>query len=234
MLRAREMKESDFSPEADGHRVLRIAGIGRRNTLFFFDVLDTGRGVLTGIQVHTKKGSAIVQRIDAETAVWDESERRWFLQNGIIREFDDAGAVVSETPFSSMKAPFKEPPSMLELYSSGVTQLNFIDMRQEIKDLRRSGYDARRLSVDYHKKFALPVAHVIMVFLGLPFALECRRAGLMVGFALALGAALLYFGTFQTALTLGRAGLFPAPVSAWLANGLFLGVGTGLMLRAPT
>lgn len=234
MLRAYDLRDSKFTKRSEERQVSHIAGIGRRNQRYFFETLDIERGALTGVQIHTLKGASIVSRIDAERAVWDESAERWFLEKGVVREFDAAGAVISRKKLPRSKAPFKESPATLQLYASTRGEFNFLQLRDQIKNLKRSGYDARRLKLDYQKKFALPLANLIVVLLGLPFALECRRGGLVLGFALSLAAALFYYGAFQISLALGRGGVFPALVAAWLANFLFLGVGAGLTIRART
>ncbi len=234
MLRAYDLEESDFAESDEGQHVSDVAGIGRRNQRYFFEELDVEKGIVTGVHIHTGKGGSIVGRIDAERGVWDETSQRWSLENGAKREFDATGAVISRTEFSNMEAPFKESPATLKRYASTGRQSNFIQLRQQIKNLRRSGYDARPLKLDYQKKFAMPFVNLIVVLLGLPFALECRRGGLVLGFALSLAAALSYYGFFQINLALGRSDIFPAPVAAWLANIVFLGVGMGLTLRART
>jgi lipopolysaccharide export system permease protein len=233
MLRAHEIDENDFAEEPDD-RVFDIAGIGRRNRFYFFDEVDVERGILEGVHVHTMKEGSIVERIDAERAVWDKETSRWHLKNGAVKKFDANGVVVENAPFADMQAPFRESPKTLEIYSSGTGEFSFRQLRRQIKNLEKSGYDAHRLKVDYHMKFAFPVANIIVVFLALSFALECRRGGLTVGFALSLMVALLYYGTFQIGLALGKGGSLPAAVSAWLANFLFLGIGAGLTLRART
>jgi lipopolysaccharide export system permease protein len=234
MLLAYELKDSKFTSEPAARPIHHIAGIGRRNQLYFFDTLDVEGGVLSGIQISTRKGGYIITRIDAEKAVWDESSGRWTLKDGIVREFNFDGAVVKSAEFSDMKAPFKESPATLKAYSSTRGAFNFLQLRDRIKNLERSGYDARRLKLDYQKKLALPFANLVVVLLGLPFALECRRGGLIIGFALSLAAAVSYYGTFQIGLALGRGGLFPTSVAAWLANILFLAVGAGLTFRTRT
>jgi lipopolysaccharide export system permease protein len=234
MLRVYELKDSKFAKESDDSQVSRIAGIGRRNQLYFFETLDLEHGTLTGVQIHTRKGGAIVSRIDAERAVWDESLERWFLEKAVVRDFDAEGAVVNRAELTSIQAPFKETPATIKMHASTRGEFNFIQLRNYIKNLERSGYPARRLKLDYQKKFALPLANLIIVLLGLPFALECRRGGLILGFAMSLGAALLYFGTFQVSMALGNGGILPVSVAAWFANVLFLGIGMSLTIRART
>jgi lipopolysaccharide export system permease protein len=234
MLRTYELKDSKFAEEPEDRRVSHIASIGRGNQFYFFGSLDVDRGLLTGVEIHTRKGGAIVSRIDAESAIWDESTERWFLRDVVIREFDATGAVTGRTGLKSMKAPFKESPATMKMRASTRGEFNFRQLRDQIKNLERSGYPARRLKLDYQKKFALPLANLIVVLLGLPFALECRGGGLVLGFALSLGAALSYYGAFQVSLALGASGILPVSVAAWLANVLFLAVGAGLTLRART
>ena len=234
MLRAYELKDSKFSEDPGDRRVSRIANIGRRNQFYLIDSLDTEKGLLTGVEIHTRNGGVITSRIDAERAVWDESTERWFLHNVVIRKFDAYGAVTGRSELVTLKAPFKESPATLKMSASTRGELNFRQLRDKIKNLERSGYPARRLKLDYQKKFALPLANLIAVLLGLPFALECRGGGLVLGFALSLGAALSYYGAFQVSLALGNSGILPVAVAAWLANFVFLGVGAGLIVRART
>ena len=233
-LRAYEIHENDFSQLPQNHNISDLASVGRSNNFYSFDVVDVERGVLTGVHIHTTRNDSIIQRIDAEEAVWDQAAGRWYLKNGTIKKFDSYEMVTGTIPFTSMKAPFRESPKTLEMYSAGAGDLNFREMRQQIKNLEKSGYDARRLKVSYYTKFALPAANIIVVFLALPFALECRRGGLAISFALSLTTALLYYGTFQIGLALGKGGSLPAMVSAWLANFLFFSVGAGLTMKART
>ncbi len=141
---------------------------------------------------------------------------------------------MESTPFTNLKAPFNESPRTLEMYSSGRGELNFRQLRNQIRNLQRNSYDAHRLRVDYYRKFSFPAANFIVVFLGLPFALEYRRGGLTINFALSLLAALLYYSAFQIGLALGMGGFLPAVVAGWLPNCLFLGIGASLTMRART
>jgi len=234
MLQASEIERNDFARDMEELMIYNIAGLGKRNKFYFIDAMDVEKKLLTGVHIHERKDSLIVKRIDADQAVWDDASERWILTEGIVRKFDERGAITESLPFSNMKAPFRESPRTLVASSSRHSEFNFRQLRQKIKNLKRSGYDARRLRVDYHVKFSLPLMNLIVVLLGLPFALECRRGGLTVGFALSLITALLYYGTFQISLSLGRGDFFPAAAAAWMANFLFLGIGIGLTMRART
>jgi lipopolysaccharide export system permease protein len=234
MLTAYELDESDFSERAAGSPILNFAGVGRRNVFYYFDVADVEQGALYGVHIHKMKDGLLTERIDAEEASWDAPSEHWRLANGTVKKFDSEGAITETASFATMKAPFKESPKTLKMYASEGAELSVRQLRHQIRNLEKSGYDAQRLKVQYHAKFAIPAANLIVIFLALPFALECRRGGLTVGFALSLIAAILYYGTFQIGMTLGKGGSLPAVLSAWLANILFISVGIGLTAKART
>lgn len=234
ILQANEIDEGDFVEQPSARLIQDIAGVAKGSKFYFFDNTDIAHGILTGVHIYTKKGGSIVGRIDAEKAVWNRKNARWYLQNGVIRKFSSLGQITEDTPFSTMEAPFREAPKTLEVYSLGKGEMDFRELRYQIRNLEKSGYNAQRPKVEYQKKFAFPLANCIAVFLGLPFALERRRGGLTASFAFSVLAAFLYYGTFQIGLTLGKGGVLPAMLAAWLSNFLFLGIGIGLTIRART
>jgi lipopolysaccharide export system permease protein len=234
MLTAFTLDKSDFSKRAADSTVFDLAGIGRRNLFYNCDVADMEHGVLFKVHVHKMKNGILTERIDSEQAVWDPASERWTLENGTIKKFAADGSILETSTFSRTKAPFKESPETLKNLASERAQLNYKQLNNQIKNLEKSGYDPQRLKVQYYAKFAIPAANIIVVFLALPFSLECRKGGLTIGFALSLLAAILYYGTVQIGITLGKGGSLPAVLSAWLANILFLCIGAGLTLKART
>jgi lipopolysaccharide export system permease protein len=88
---------------------------------------------------------------------------------------------------------------------------------------------AAGLSVEIHKKFALPVACVVFVLIGAPIGMRVRRAGPAVAF-LSIGFFLFYYVCLIGGEELANRLLLPAWLAMWLAN-LVLGL-LGLELTA--
>ncbi len=87
------------------------------------------------------------------------------------------------------------------------------------------------LSVEIHKKFALPVACVVFVLIGAPIGMRVRRAGPAVAFA-SIGFFLFYYVCLIGGEELANRLLLPAWLAMWLAN-LVLGLlGLDLTARA--
>jgi lipopolysaccharide export system permease protein len=234
MMTARELDNNHFQVEPENATILDIAGIGKKNLFYYCDVVDTEKGILSGVHVHKMKNGILSERIDAKEGAWDAQAEQWYLKNGTIKKFAADGAIMEADVFALMKAPFNESPKELKLYASEKAELSSAQLRRQIRNLEKSGYDAQRLKVQYYARFAIPAANIIVILLALPFSLECRRGGLIIGFALSLLAAVLYYGTIQIGMTLGKGGSLPAALSAWLANLLFLGIGAGLTVKART
>ena len=93
--------------------------------------------------------------------------------------------------------------------------------------LRRSA----GLSVEIHKKFALPVACVVFVLIGAPIGMRVRRAGPAVAFA-SIGFFLFYYICLIGGEELANRLMLPAWLAMWIAN-LVLGLlGLDLTARA--
>jgi hypothetical protein len=93
--------------------------------------------------------------------------------------------------------------------------------------LRRSA----SLSVEIHKKFALPVACVVFVLIGAPIGMRVRRAGPAVAFV-SIGFVLFYYVCLIGGEELANRLLLPAWLAMWLANLVLGTLGLDLTARA--
>jgi lipopolysaccharide export system permease protein len=82
-----------------------------------------------------------------------------------------------------------------------------------------------------HTKLAAPSAALVMVLLGIPFAMKNSRSGgiaLGIGTSVAIGFA--YFIVNAVLLSYGRSGALPSLIAAWGANLLFSAAGIWLAM----
>lgn len=99
--------------------------------------------------------------------------------------------------------------------------------------IQRQGMVRRiaELSVEIHKKFALPVACVVFVLIGAPLGMRVRRAGPAVAF-LSIGFFIFYWACLVGGEELARRSLFPPWLAMWLPNIVLGAVGIDWTLRA--
>jgi len=96
-------------------------------------------------------------------------------------------------------------------------------LREYAENLRRGGFQAYRYLTLMHTKIASPFAALIMVVLGIPFALRnSRSGGIAMGIGASIGIGFAYFVVNAVLLSYGRSGVLMPVVAAWGANVLFL------------
>ena len=103
---------------------------------------------------------------------------------------------------------------------------NLWDMERHALLRRAAG-----LSVEIHKKFALPVACVVFVLIGAPIGMRVRRAGPAVAFV-SIGFFLFYYVCLIGGEELANRLLLPAWLAMWLANLVLGAAGLDLTARA--
>ncbi len=86
--------------------------------------------------------------------------------------------------------------------------------------------------IQIQRRFALPVAPIVLALAGIPLALRPARAARARGALLCAALAAGYYGAFVAARALALAGGLPAASAPWLPNAAFAAAGVWLLARA--
>lgn len=103
-------------------------------------------------------------------------------------------------------------------------------VERELSTLEGNDRRARRLEVEYHKKFSIPFSCVIFVLLGAPLGIRSRRGGVGIGAGIGILVFLVYYLFLIGGEQLGDRGLVSPFWAMWAPNFLFGGLGTFLTL----
>jgi lipopolysaccharide export system permease protein len=167
-----------------------------------------------------------VRRIDARHARL-LPDGTWELHDGRERRFGEAAPVA---PFDVRTYRF---PEKIEGFLSGETppdEMTYGQLSGYVGELRRKGYEAKRYETDLHAKIAYPLLNVLIAMLAIPFALRSPRSGGVwrsIGLGLLVGFAC--WVVLSASLSLGRKGMLPPLVAAWLPGALFAATGAVLL-----
>jgi lipopolysaccharide export system permease protein len=113
--------------------------------------------------------------------------------------------------------------------------MSFFELWGYVRNLQEGGHQVRKYLVELYSKLSLPVVHLVMALVAIPFALlSPRSGGRAVGIGLAIAIAAGYWIVNAMALAFAKADLLPPLLAAWTANIVFLGIGTALFLRSRT
>lgn len=221
------------------HLKRRPGEVHRRNVLyvcqdgavFLARRFNTRRLLLEGVTIEEfNEELRPVRRIDAESGRWTDGA--WVLERGQIRTFSESGEDAAPFDSHTLRRP---APSPTDLRSRRLEpdEMGYRELRAYIARLAASGSDPGDLAVQLQLKIAFPFITLIMTMIGAPLAAGARRTGFALSFAAALAISFLYYGLLQVGQVLGRQGMLPPTLGAWIGNIVFAGIGIWLMLKAP-
>lgn len=206
----------------DRSTVFRLNNIWFRsnNLLLQAKVFDPTAVVLKGVTVwEVSRLMEPVRRMDAEQAVHGASG--WQLEKVKIRPFGDGSQAVQQVEHLPIQLNLKVED--LRILDNKADNLSFHELRDYAYSLQSGGYKADKYLTMMHAKLALPFGALVMVVLGIPFALKTgRTAGVAKGVALGVALGFAYFIINSVVQSYGRSGVLPPLVAAWGANLIFV------------
>ncbi len=188
--------------------------------IFNIQLLDSKEKALKGFTLYEFDDQfRCVQRIDANEVRWVDD--KWQFHEGAIRNFDQSGSV-QMTPFERMDFPMKEDWESFQKTAWDSDEMSYAELHNYIREIQDSGYDATRYLVALHSKLSYPLLNVIMVLIGIPFAIKTGRSG---GVALSIGVSVMigfiYGIVFYVFISFGKSGILPPILACWIPTLLF-------------
>ena len=204
---------------------------GRDHQIFTIGTLDTQTGSITNIVIDQFDGqNHLTGRVTAQQGHYQNNE--WLFNNGNIVRFDSNGNFHYE-PFQGKLLDIHEKPEDFVYDDRRPDDMTHRQIVQRIRHLQEIGVPSSKEQVALHLQYALPFANVVVILLGIPFALSSRKKGNVQAISYAFGAMFLYWGAVSVFQSFGERGHIPAWVSAWSANFIFGAAAVWLLGAAP-
>lgn len=192
------------------------------------------KSVLLGITVvEFNEKFMPVKRIQSEKAEYVDNNH-WQLYNAVTWQFEpETRAVSSFDQHKKLLVDLKRQPSeMLQLWDRP-EDLNISELLHLTEKLQNEGYDPKAYQVETHMRFARAIVPIIMVLVGIPFALQRgRNASFSLGIVISLIIFVIYFILYAVFAVFGAIAVLPPLIAAWAANILMALIGTWFFLRA--
>jgi len=177
-------------------------------------------------------------RIDADKARWDERRKKWIVENGIIRYWDQKAGLIRRQikRLFNFELPVKDEPYHFEQNIKDVTRMTFKEGIRYVEKLKRSNKKYIHELVDlYGQRLAFHFGTFIIIFIGMTLGQFHSRKHLFVQSLLfALGLFVLYYIFFQLGCSLGKEGVMHPFFAPWLGNVLFTIAAILLKKKAKT
>ena len=125
-----------------------------------------------------------------------------------------------ELPSSENKADESQPASLMDT----PTLLQ--------KASHADPVSSRWYMIEFHRRFALPTACLVLALVGIPLGLSSKKSGKSGGFVLTIVLVFTYYVVSLIGVSLARQGRVSPWFGAWLADLAFLALGLFLLFRA--
>jgi len=194
------------------------------SSIYNFQAFDPEHNTLKGITIYLfGPDFQLRERVDAHDAVWEED--RWTLKDVTIRRFHGRESMTVETHRQKVFA-MNITPETLRKVEKDMEEMGYGELKRYVRRLQKAGYDATKYVVDLQIKLSFPFVNLIMVFIGIPFALKTgRTGGFAAGIGISLAIGLTYWILLSVSRAFGHSGILPPLLSAWSPHLLFGGAG---------
>jgi lipopolysaccharide export system permease protein len=196
---------------------------GFKNYIVF--IHDIQGNTLKNIRIYQPKDDGPTRTIVAEEgeiiSLPDQGSVKLKLINGTADE------IMPERPDEFYKITFQEYYMTLDLEKT-VDVKNIGKKAREksikelLRDIDRIPSDMKEekvpLRIEIHKKLALAFSNLVFVLIGIPLAISTHRREKFIGFGLAMGLFLLYWGIILTGIALAIRQILPAWLGVWSAD----------------
>ena len=209
---------------------------GLNNRLYFIDMFNVTAQTLQGITIigHDKSQN-LTEKITASNGIW--TGIAWKFFNGQLTYYDShqPNQPTDIKSFSEKLMDIKETPQDFLKQRLDVATMNMRQLNEYIRRFSDSGAirAIKERKVDYYQKISFPLRSIIILLVGLPFALTTTRRKAMtftsIGIAIAIG--FLYYVVDAVGLAYGKGGWISPLLSAWLAPLIFLSAGIYLIKK---
>lgn len=188
--------------------------------IFNIRLLDPEKKVLKGLTIYEFDNDfRCIQRIEAAEAKWING--KWRFYDGVTRNFEEKTSL-RVLPFKELEFSMQENWESFEKIERDSSKMSYTELRTYIQKIRLAGYDATRYLVDLYSKHSYPLLNLIMVLIGIPFALKTGRSGgvaMSIGISVMIGFA--YGVTFYVFLSFGKSGILAPFLASWIPTFLY-------------
>ena len=156
------------------------------------------------------------------------------LLEGAIHTSDGDGHTEYRTDFQSydVNLDLREAFAGVRQREPDPKELTFPQLLRAIASKRAEGKPYSGELVEFHRKFAIPIACIVFGLVAIPLGAQPSRGAKSRGFALSLGLILVYYLLLSMGQALAQQGFVPVPIGLWMPNATFGALGLLLFVRA--
>jgi lipopolysaccharide export system permease protein len=188
-----------------------------------------GTGVtLQKVEIFHRIDNRLIDIVRAPRGRYEAATKSWILEDARLFDVNRG----TSRALGTIRAGEGIRPDQFTLAKVDADGLNFMQLREAIRDLRDAGRPTATLEAGLWHKFSKPLSALLMPLLGSVAAFGLARSGhLFVRAVTGMALGFAYFVADNFALAMGNLGAYPPFLSAWAPFLLFLLLGEAVLIR---
>ncbi len=176
--------------------------------------------------------SRLLQKIEADRIVWNDTLRNWKLENLVIRDFVNGAQNISSEKERLVELNYK--PEDFGEKSTDITTMTDPELKRFISLQKERGVgNIKEYYVELYKRKALPFAGIILAFIGVCIASRKIRGGIGMHLFLGIALAFTYILIMQVSNTFATYSSLNPLLAVWAPNGIYFVIGLFIYRYAP-
>jgi LPS export ABC transporter permease LptG/LPS export ABC transporter permease LptF len=211
---------------------------GLHDRVYYYNYFVQPDQAMQGVNVYEIDPAQfrLTRHISADLAKWEPNLGKWVFENGWSRDFKGDKLVAFDAFPGATRtfAELEEKPDYFMKEKTQPLQMNFYELRDEIAELKQSGFDTVSLQVQLQKKFSAPLAALILALVSVPFAFSAGNRGGMAGFGISMIVYVTYFCLDYLFEQIGISKQLSPQMAAWSPDAIFALLGLYFVARMRT
>ncbi|RLC02576.1 MAG: LPS export ABC transporter permease LptF [Deltaproteobacteria bacterium] len=200
-----------------------------KDVMLYVSKIDAGSKELMDVFIEDKRGEDMINTIvSSRGKLISDSENLSFrlrLWDGTINQVDIKNRSVNSIQFETydVRLSIKELIQGAGDRRKNRREMSLGEMRDFMKTSEKKDRAYNKTLLDYHKKFSIPLASVVLGLIAVPLGIQSEVRKRSSGLAFGLALFLMYYILLTTGTGLGKSGKLPPLLGMWAPN-LVMGI----------
>jgi LPS export ABC transporter permease LptG len=203
---------------------------GNSKTLYRYEEFSTSPFFVRGAIRQRFDKSKIIERVKAESVLYDDSTG-WRFINAEIRDFTKDPPVLTHRDTLKDTILVSTPGQMVARIKKK-EEMSYWELSRFIQSAKSRGENIHKFLGELDFKIALPFMNFIVILLGVSITARAGRKGGAMVFGIGLALVFSYWIISRFSIVFAQNGHLPVLFGAWLGNILFLMIGLVLFRKA--
>jgi len=205
--------------------------------MIYINKIDPKEKSLINVFIEDKRTNNIVSTVISPMGkLLSEPEKLFFrliLFNGIINQVNIKNQTVNSVNFDTyeINLDIKKSFARARKGTKHRSEMSLNELRKYLKDETKKDIIYYRALMDYHRKFSIPVACLVLGLLALPLGFQSMITKRSYGLGFGLLFFLLYYLLLTVGWGFGESGACPPVIGVWIPNILLGSIGFYLLIR---